>query len=666
MSRSKAVNATVVQQPAAPVEAPDIGTNLARARSAAKRGLPVFPLRPGTKLPAISEWQKRATTNDEQIQQWAKQFPGCGFGLHCDGLLTVDIDVKNGAKGYESLLRLELDYGGLPATCQQTTPSGGQHLLFSAPHDIPNTVGKLGPGLDTRGKRGYIVAYGMSDTPLAPAPQWLIDLAGKAREKADGPAIVGTDNPTDVTRAVNLLAEAAPAEEGDGGDAYTFALVCKVRDMGLSASTTLDLLLEHWNERCLPPWEHHELEQKVVNAYRYAQNALGVNSVEAMFQPIAPLGQPAANEQTPEADLPQRRVIRQGRSLEKMAPGPALWEGVIPERGVFAIGALPGRSKSETATNLAYAIGTDAGAFLGRKLPTGTAAVYVDAERMEATELRLAVFCRTDGREPEEVGFWLTNGVILSRPDSVKELIQALLNVRERIGRRISLVILDSLGATLAGEDTNGAGPASMAGTQLRRIRDSVNCAVGVVAHSPKSGEETVAGSLQFDAIFDTTVFVRSDDATKGATGTLYVKKSNAIVQASEAEREIAWKAEVLVAEFEGRPVKARRPVAGVPRPKGAAPVEERLSGRAGMAWAVQKQVSPRNEPISHEAWKAACQKVYPEKFEGNAFADAKYKLVRLNLVVVDEEGLIRRRETSAAADFEVVQLGHAEPSQPS
>src|SRR5262249_32378690 len=157
---------------------------------------------------------------------------------------------------------------------------------------------------------------------------------------------------------------------------------------------------------------------------------------------------------------------------------------------------------------------------------TGTAAVYVDAERMEATELRLAVYCRTDGREPEQVGFWLTNGVILSRPERVKELIQALLDVRERIGRPISLVILDSLGATLAGEDTTGAGPASMAGTQLRRIRDSLNCAVGVVAHSPKSGEETVAGSLQFDAIFDTTVFVRSDDATKGATGTLYVKKS--------------------------------------------------------------------------------------------------------------------------------------------
>jgi hypothetical protein len=110
-------------------------------------------------------------------------------------LLVVDIDVSKDDRsptGLQTLTELETDIGQrLPAhTFTTTTPSGGQHRYFrltAAQARLPlTTTGRLGPGLDTRAKGGYVVApptsLGMAgryrvvcDYPPAPAPTWLID-----------------------------------------------------------------------------------------------------------------------------------------------------------------------------------------------------------------------------------------------------------------------------------------------------------------------------------------------------------------------------------------------------------------------------------------------------------------------------------------------------------
>src|SRR5207249_3066007 len=82
---------------------------------------------------------------------------------------------------------------------------------------------------------------------------------------------------------------------------------------------------------------------------------------------------------------------------------------------------------------------TDAGQYLGRKLPTGTAAVYVDVERLRTTELRLAVWCYADGREPTKLPLLLTDGVRLSDPNTVKALIESVQAAQAGLdGRRLS------------------------------------------------------------------------------------------------------------------------------------------------------------------------------------------------------------------------------------
>lgn len=161
------------------------------------RGFALFPLRPGTKVPAVPrDWEHAATTSPLRLRQLT-QYPGANYGVACgpSNLIVVDLDVaKEGeevpdgvTEGWRVLLDLAAEHGGeLPRTFTVRTPSGGRHLYFRPPVDGPaprNTVRRLGPLIDTRGAGGYVVAAGsrvegveyrvVDDSPIAVLPDWI-------------------------------------------------------------------------------------------------------------------------------------------------------------------------------------------------------------------------------------------------------------------------------------------------------------------------------------------------------------------------------------------------------------------------------------------------------------------------------------------------------------
>lgn len=279
---------------------------LDHATDLAKRGFHVFPLCPRTKLPAIKEFPKRATYDLSQLREWWGENPEYNIGISTSrfngsqAVLAVDVDDKDGREGSSTLLDLELEGHSFPDTLTQETPSGGRHLLYRVPTAVRQGVDVLGRGLDIRSRGGYVVGkgsvlafgeYRLTEHDLAEAPAWLIEACGTPRERnrLAGRSLPGVDPEAAFVRARKYLVEDAPlALEGQGGDATTFKVACRVKDTGVSQLDCLDLMFDFYNPKCTPPWSYEELGTKVDNAYRYGEEPIGVNAPEVIFDKVLP------------------------------------------------------------------------------------------------------------------------------------------------------------------------------------------------------------------------------------------------------------------------------------------------------------------------------------------------------------------------------------------
>lgn len=270
----------------------------------AQNGFHVFPCGPNDKLPAIKDYPNKATTDLKQVKAWWNNGSPHNIGISTthygadEALVVVDIDLKHGKRGDLSLLQLEMEGFYLPDTFSVSTPSGGRHLFYRVPKALKQGVDVLGEGLDIRSLGGYVVGphsvvdgkeYVISHTAkIAPAPRWLVDHLGSAKEKSDSTVttLPNIDPDKASQRAQAWLSTYAPiATEGQGGDAETFKVAAHLKDLGCSIEQAIELL-GPWNERCSPPWSPEELETKVRNAYKYGREPQGVAAPEAVFPPI--------------------------------------------------------------------------------------------------------------------------------------------------------------------------------------------------------------------------------------------------------------------------------------------------------------------------------------------------------------------------------------------
>lgn len=133
---------------------------LKAALSYAKRGIPVFPCKPGGKRPLTYNGFWDATMNVRRVKGWWERWPSANVGVptgRSSGLLVLDVDTRDG--GPQSLAALERENGPLPKTARSRTGGGGIHVFFRYPEEeqVRNSAGLLGAGLDVRGEGGYVV-----------------------------------------------------------------------------------------------------------------------------------------------------------------------------------------------------------------------------------------------------------------------------------------------------------------------------------------------------------------------------------------------------------------------------------------------------------------------------------------------------------------------------
>ena len=507
---------------------------LENALNLAAQGFNVFPLT-ADKTPAIKKWQIDATTAAEQVKTWWRAHPAANAGIctttyNGQHLCVIDIDMKHGVNGLDELMRLADEHGGdIPTTRTVSTTTGGMHLYFLAPYPIKNSAGHLAPGIDTRGERGYVVApgsvlngksYELGDpaAPIAELPEWLLQILPRAGEPQDHTADVvqfpvPADLPHNVKRAVDYLENHAPlAYEGAGGDSTAYAVACRLKDLGLSASMALDVLCEHWNDRCSPPWTPDELEIKVANAYRYGTEAPGAATPEAQFEPLPN----TEEEETPQPKTPPRRGLsfKLFRNITPSFEQTGLVRGYL-DRGAMSVCYGESNSgKTFFVLDLAFhvAMGRE---WDGRHVEQG-AVVYVAAEGGRGIEQRIQALKIHHGLHDVDVPLALVACPVdlLSPAADAAALIELVRDVEQQTGQPVALIVIDTLARAMAGGDENAFKDMSAFVANVDRLRNETGAHVSIIHHSGKDTSRGARGHSSLRAATDTEIEISNNTAT--------------------------------------------------------------------------------------------------------------------------------------------------------
>ncbi|MGW2329952.1 bifunctional DNA primase/polymerase [Streptomyces sp. NPDC001700] len=229
-------------------------TPLAHALAAAAHGFRVIPLT-RAKLPAVRSPHHHdpvplpcrgacgqpghgvhdASADPAAIRALFAAAPwATGYGIACGcaphHLIGVDLDLKHEPRvdGAAALARLALRYAfALPRTVTVLTPGGGRHLWLCGPPGlaVPNSAGRIAPGIDIRGAGGYLVGPGSATSRgryrLAPgSPAW--------RPAPVPPALLSLLRPPDRTPPDRTPPDRIPPDTG-GAPGRDAALIRFVR-----------------------------------------------------------------------------------------------------------------------------------------------------------------------------------------------------------------------------------------------------------------------------------------------------------------------------------------------------------------------------------------------------------------------------------------------------
>ncbi|MEH0556557.1 bifunctional DNA primase/polymerase [Streptomyces sp. B21-101] len=199
-----------------------------------------------------------ATTDPARIRELFAAAPwATGYGIACGlpphHLVGVDLDTKSGTDSTSALRELALRHlFTIPPTVVVLTPSGGRHLWLTGPPDVvvPNSAGRLAPGIDIRGAGGYLVgpgsrtAHGVyaadpgsAHLPPAPCPPSLLRLLVPPPRAARP----GRQGPAGGAHGRGLIQFVLAAHEGQRNTRLFWA-ACRAHENGIGTELTEDLV----------------------------------------------------------------------------------------------------------------------------------------------------------------------------------------------------------------------------------------------------------------------------------------------------------------------------------------------------------------------------------------------------------------------------------------
>jgi hypothetical protein len=500
-------------------------TKAQHAMSYAIAGWPVFPCE--GKQALITAWQDKASTNPDQIEEWWRQWPDANIGHQPGDLSMMVLDLDPGA----TVEDIERSIGELPETHRVVKTPRGRHLYYLLNEDerVGPSAGRVAEHVDVRSSNSYVLLPGSttehgeyewienggagyrSDTMLAKA--------GRQRDKNEikheNAPKVAPDLPENLAVAEAWLKYTArPAKEHEGGDHATFAAAAMMHSYGIDKDTALEMMLAHYNPRCYPPWEHHDLTVKVANAYSYPENPFGnatagykADLAKSIFEAV-PIDRPSEYE-AKRGNV--RALMREG--FEAIPPAKWVVEDLIMEEGYSMLFAPSDSWKSFLALDLAMTIAVGEENVIDPTFPGMVKAsghvAYIAGEGRRNMMKRAIAWEQLHlpaGQKADKF-------VLLDPVPQVKQKTKggmegdgaaAHVAVLKDLGiEQVELVILDTVGRMLQGEGDAKMEAAGGVTGLVEELRDTLGCAVLAVHHTGHENLNRPRGSSSFGGDVD-------------------------------------------------------------------------------------------------------------------------------------------------------------------
>ncbi len=452
-----------------------------------EQGFAAFALRANAKVPVTEHGFKNATRKTDWIRTQLAAPNAGNYGIvwpEDSAIRVVVFDLDNGSDGretpWEQRLGAHVDrIGPLPATKHTITPSGGRHVFYRWPSDVPIPPGDELFGFTVRWPgRGYLVGPGSSIN---------------GRPYVQGPSLVIADLPrawVDAAVAEHTGRRAPASGEFEIPAGFTLP---DVIPSGRRYSVIRDYVASRYNAG-LGLDELWELVQtQVAPRFSVAKDTAALRAdFDRVTEKIGDrLGAPAGVARAEAAAIAARPIEVVNLASIHVEAVVWLWHRFLPVGSVTLFDGNPGEGKSTIVADIIARLTT------GGQWPDGTEVgapgnvLYVTKEDDPATQVRPRI--EAAGGDVSRVSF--VSGDLLFPRDMprFRELIEAT---------QPRLIMLDPLMSYLEGKvkviSDNEVRSAIM--TPLGELARSVGTAVLVIRHFNKgSGQSALnrgAGSL--------------------------------------------------------------------------------------------------------------------------------------------------------------------------
>lgn len=496
-------------------------------------GCKIFPCQPGTKDPATPNGWKDATNDPARIAEWQRINPDFNWAVACgsSGLFVFDIDPA-GLDWWGKLLERDPAVkAAVDAAFQVRTPKGGLHVYFKG--EGPSTASRIAEGIDTRGgilrdgrivSGGYVILPG-SKTKAGPGrvdgsysalpggtiqslPEHMSRIIPE-RKRTDTLGLAKNpdqDKERNVSWALDLLknyvASGRVSVQGHGGNNLAFQVSASILDKAISPGLCFDLMWEHWNPHCQPPWDDWELETIIRNAVNHGEDtesgAKGFQANEDAFAAYVGM-----QFEPPKAH--DRDKIKWMHDYADNVQDPTwLIPNVLPAQGVGMLYGESGSYKSFLALDMALCLAFGLPGQWGAP-PVKNDVLFLAGEGPVATaKKRWPAWMEWQGQEfRNDHRFLIKDRVPFHTDSDAWEHVKADLN---ELKAKPALIVIDTLTRLMVGMNENETKDATLITNFMEELARYYECFVLAIHHTGKDQNKGARGSSAFYANMDTVL----------------------------------------------------------------------------------------------------------------------------------------------------------------